>query len=127
MATDLQRKALDKVVEYGRAGKRISKGKLLKEVGYAGTTAIAPQKVFESKGFLQLCDDLGLTDDFLTKALVDDIQAKPKRRFKELELGFKIRGRLNPDGFETPKGTTITNFTQIVINPPHATGNKSHS
>lgn len=98
MATHLQKRALEKVVEYGRAGKRINKGKILREIGYSGTTAIAPTKVFESKGFLELCDEIGLTDDFLTKALYEDIKTKKGKREKELRLGFQIKGKLKGEG-----------------------------
>lgn len=107
MATELQKRALEKVVEIGRTKKRLIKGRVLKEVGYSANTAIAPDKVFQSKGFLELCDELGLTDSFLTKSLVADIKAKPENRKPELELGFKIRGRLKEDA---PKGNQYNFF-----------------
>jgi hypothetical protein len=95
MATVKQKKALDALV--GNGG-NVTKAML--EVGYSKNTANTPQKLTESIGFQELMNDKGLTDDLLVDALVDDIIAKPKRRFKELELGFKVRGRLNPDGNE---------------------------
>ena len=98
MATDLQTKALEILVEAGRTKKRIIKGQVLVKAGYSKKTAIAPSKVFESKGFKDLCDELGLTESFLTKALVEDIEGKPRQRKAELELGFKVRGILNGDG-----------------------------
>ncbi len=64
-------------------------------VGYSPNTAKTPQKLTESQGFKELCDEVGLTDDLLTRALVEDIINKPKNRKAELELGFKVRGRLN--------------------------------
>ncbi len=94
MATDLQKKALEALVEAGRTKKRIIKGQVLVKAGYSKKTAIAPDKVFKSKGFLDLCDEIGLTESFLTQALVFDIRNKPKRRHKELELGFKVRGTI---------------------------------
>lgn len=94
MATKLQQKALEHLVVIGRTKKRIIKSQVLREVGYSEDVAMQPDKVFKAKGFLQLADELGLTEDFLTKALVADIKGKPKKRTKELELGFKVRGML---------------------------------
>lgn len=92
------------------------------EVGYSKNTAKTPQKLTGSKGFIELCDELGLTDNFLTTALVEDIKEKKGNRKPELELGFKVRGRLKEK--EEDKASTITNFTQIIINGAN-TGNKS--
>lgn len=66
--------------------------------GYSPLTAHNPQKLTDSIGFQDLCDELGLTENFLVKALVSDIKKKPKNRKAELELGFKVRGKLKDDG-----------------------------
>lgn len=73
------------------------------EVGYSPNTANTPQKLTESKGFKQLCEERGLTEDFLVDALVEDIENKPQNRKAELELGFKVIGKLKeePDGNKT--------------------------
>lgn len=89
MATELQKRALDELVEDGG-----NKGKALVKAGYSKETAKTPQKVTESKGFKELCEKLGLTDNFLTNCLVEDIKKKPQNRKPELELGFKIKGLL---------------------------------
>ncbi len=106
MATDLQKRALESLVEASRTKKRVLKGQVLKLAGYAPNTAIKPNQVFESKGFLDLCEEVGLTDLFLTKALVDDIKHKPRNREKELRLAFNVKGKLN----EQPKGDTYNQF-----------------
>ena len=93
MATTRQKRALDKIVEIGRTGG--TKQQALIEAGYSPNTALAPTKVTESKGFKELCEERGLTEDFLVDALVEDIQNKPKNRKSELELGFKVIGRLS--------------------------------
>lgn len=111
MASDLQTKALDTLVEMGRTKKRILKGQVLKKAGYSKAVQEHPQKVFESKGFLELCDSLGLTDDFLTRALVNDIKKKPGKRTRELELGFKVRGKLKDN--DKGAGDTTNNFLII--------------
>lgn len=97
MATELQTKTLEAVVELGRTGKRIVKRRVLKKVGYSQVVADQPKKVFESKGFLELCDEIGLTDTFLTQALYEDIKAKKGKRKPELELAFKVKGRLKEE------------------------------
>jgi len=89
MATYKQEKALDKMVENGGI---VSRAML--DVGYSPNTAKTPQKLTESLGFIELCEEKGLTDDFLINALVEDINEKKGNRRAELELGFKIRGRL---------------------------------
>ena len=123
MATVKQKRALDKIVENGGNVSRA-----MMEVGYSPRTAKTPQKLTESKGFQELMEESGLTDQLLIDSLVDDIKGKPKRRFKELELGFKVRSRLSPEGNEAPTKSVTNNITQIIINAPHAseTGNKPY-
>lgn len=89
MATVRQRKAAEKLVENGG-----NVSKAMRAAGYSAQTAKTPQKLTESEGFQELCDELGLTDSFLLKALVADITAKKGDRKPELELGFKVKGRM---------------------------------
>ena len=89
MSTTKQKLALQKTVVYGGNVTRA-----MREAGYAEATANNPSNLTKSKGFLELCEKQGLTDNLLVNALVEDIQAKPGDRKAELELGFKIRGRL---------------------------------
>lgn len=89
MSTLRQEKALEKMVENGG-----NASKAMRDVGYSENTAKTPQKLTESQGFISLCEDKGLTDDLLINALVDDIKTKKGNRRAELELGFKIKGRL---------------------------------
>ena len=92
MATIRQKIAFAKIVE-----NRGSVSKAMRESNYALATAKNPKNLTESAGFLELCDEIGLTDNFLTKALVADIKAKKGNRKPELELGYKVRGRLKDD------------------------------
>lgn len=115
MATVRQKLAVKKIIEnHGNVSKS------MREVGYSTETAKVPSNLTESKGFQELMVKMGLTDELLLNALVDDIKSKPKRRFKELELGFKVRARLNPEGTEATNVSTVNNITQIIIHPPHA-------
>ncbi len=95
MATVKQKLALEKMVEKGRAGKSISVSRIMREVGYSANTAVVPQKLTQSIGFQELCNELGLTDSFLTNALYEDIRDKPKNRERELRLAFTIKGKLD--------------------------------
>ncbi len=99
MATVKQKKAIDAMVENGGI---VSKA--MEQVGYSKNTAKTPQKLTESKGYQELLEEYGLTEELITTALVDDINAKPKRRIKELELGADILGmrkRSEGDGNKT--------------------------
>lgn len=87
MATEKQKKAAHELV--GNGG---NVTKAMRDVGYSENTLNTPQKLTESKGFKEVCDDLGLTDDFIVQALVDDIIALPKNRSRELALAIKVKG-----------------------------------
>lgn len=89
MATEKQRDAVEKLVEnHGNVSKS------MREAGYDDTTAKNPKNLTESKGFAELLEEYGLTDELLVQALVEDIKEKKADRKAELELGFKVRGRL---------------------------------
>jgi hypothetical protein len=90
MTTIKQELALEKMVENGG---NISQA--MRDAGYSSNTAKTPQKLTESVGFIELCEEKGLTDDLLVNALVEDIKEKKGNRRAELELAFKIRGRLS--------------------------------
>lgn len=90
MATIKQKKALNKIVENGG---NVSQAMI--QAGYSLKTAKTPKKLTDSLGFQDLCDERGLTDELLLKALIEDIKNKKGNRKAEIELGFKIKGRLN--------------------------------
>ena len=88
-----QRRAVERIVE-----KRGSISSAMRDVGYKPATAKNPSNLTNSRGFKELCDELGLTETLLTEALVEDIKAKKGNRKAELELGYKVRGLLKePD------------------------------
>lgn len=111
MATERQRAALKKLVENG--GKSVSRAmreaKLPNgEKAYSDKTAINPNKLTESKGFKELCDECGLTDDLIINSLVEDIKLKPQNRIGELGLASKIKGIAIDRIDHTTKGEKIT-------------------
>lgn len=71
--------------------------KSMREVGYREATIENPSNLTNSTGFKELCEEYGLTDNLLIKSLVEDIKKKKGNRKPELELGFKVRGRLQED------------------------------
>lgn len=110
MATIKQRIAFPKIVENGG---NVSKAMI--EANYAPATAHTPQKLTESKGFKELCDEYGLTDDLLVRALVSDIKKKPKNRKAELELGFKVKGKLSDDKGDSTRPIFINIPLQVAL------------
>lgn len=108
MATKKQENAFDKLV--GNGG-NVTKAMI--EAGYTPNTANTPQKLTESKGFIQLCEERGLTDDLLVDSLVEDIKAKKGNRKAEIELGFKVKGRT---GDKDNKGDTNITFNILNYN-----------
>ena len=89
MATRKQKLAVDKLVENGG-----NVSKAMEAAGYSKATAKTPQKLTESKGFMEILDEYGLTENLIVSSLVEDIKMKPQNRKAELELGAKLRNML---------------------------------
>lgn len=88
MATNRQKKALDLMVENGGIA-----SKAMRDAGYSDKTAKTPSKLLDSRGFIELMDERGLTDGLIIDSLVEDIHSKPGNRTAELQLAVKMRGR----------------------------------
>jgi hypothetical protein len=117
MSTILQQNLAREIVKNATRKKPLNKGKLLEIAGYDKTTAEAtPTKIIEQKGVKDALREWGLTEELIASSLVDDIRDKPKNRSKELSLGAEILGMKAKENDVVP---TVTNFTQIIINPPH--------
>lgn len=102
MPTLKQRRAVEKLTEnHGN----VSRAML--DVGYLPNTAKKPSNLTDSKGFKEVCEEVGLTDMLLTKALVEDIKGKPKRRFSELNLGFEVLGLKKQNDGNVPASSFI--------------------
>ena len=88
MVTRKQKVAVDKIIEnHGNVSKA------MREAGYSDASAKNPSNLLDSKGFIQLMDERGLTDYLIVDALVEDITSKPGNRTAELQLAVKMRGR----------------------------------
>lgn len=86
-----------------------SVSRAMREAGYDETTAKNPKNLTESKGFKELCDELGLTENLIVDALVEDIKTNKGKRVPELTLASKILGLE-----KTPEGTQ-TNYIAILL------------
>lgn len=93
------------------------------EVGYALATATNPKDLTESKGFKEALAECGLTEAFITEALVSDIKAKPKKRFLELSLGAEILGMKKHEKESDKKPTVVA--VQVIVNGGDNTQNRT--
>ena len=105
MATQRQRKLVDKVIENGGNVSRA-----MVEAGYSEASAKNPQKYINSDGVKELFEEYGLTRELVVTALVDDINAKRKNRTAELKLASDILGLAQPHKLDlTTGGDKINN------------------
>lgn len=88
MATVKQKRALDLLIE-----NRGNVSKAMKDAGYTEASAKNPKNLTDSDGFKELLEAY-LPDDMLLRALSDDIEKKEGNRKAELELAFKIKGKM---------------------------------
>jgi len=88
MATLKQRKAIDNVVENGG-----NVTKAMRDAGYSETTVNNPDNLTKSDAWIELMEAY-LPDDMLLGALSNDIEKKEGNRKAELELAFKLRGKM---------------------------------
>lgn len=116
MATIKQIKASQKILENIGKDKPEPIGKILKDVGYSKNTADTPTLVTRSKGFMELLEKAGVTDDKLAKVLDEglnaskavvmgressesfvDIQPDYPVRHKYLETALRLKGHGSKD------------------------------
>lgn len=105
-ATDKQKKALDNLVKNGG-----NVSKAMRDAGYSPNTAKTPKKLTESAAFAELLDAY-LPDDMLLRALSDDIEKKEGNRKAELELGFKLKGKMTEKVDVTTQGESLNTLTK---------------
>lgn len=104
MATERQRKLVDKVIENGG---NVSKSMV--EAGYSEASARNPQKYINSDGVKELFEEYGLTKELVVTALVDDINAKRRNRTAELKLASDILGLAQPQKVDMTTGGASIN------------------
>lgn len=99
--------------------------KAMRDAKYSENTLNSPKKLTESKGFKELCDEVGLTDDFILGCLLEDIENKPRNRATELQLGAKIKGMLSDKIDITSGGQVIRGFNYQTPNKEATESSKS--
>ncbi len=109
MATKRQKLAVAKMVENGGNASRA-----MIEAGYSPATAKTPSKLTDSAGYEELMDAY-LPDDMLLRALSDDIEKKEGNRKAELELAFKLKGKMTEKHDLTSKGESLVFAISEVI------------
>lgn len=105
MPTIKQKRAVDLMADNGG-----NVSKAMRDAGYSPMTAKTPQKLTESDGFKELMEAY-LPDDMLLRALSDDIEKKEGNRKPELELAFKVKGRMTEKVDVTTLGESVNPFT----------------
>lgn len=86
MSTLKQKEAVQTLLE----NTGIPVGTAMQRAGYAKPTIKNPKELTDSKGFKEEMAKYGLTEKLITSSLVQDIEAKPRRRVEELKLGANI-------------------------------------
>jgi hypothetical protein len=123
MATYKQKLALANMVENGG-----NVSKAMRDAGYSPQTAKSPSKLTDSTGFRELMDAY-LPDDMLLRALSDDIEEKKANRKAELELAFKLKGKMTERVDHTTDGKALQTFTNeqldIIFNRRNTGGTTS--
>lgn len=118
MPTEKQIKAVNKMVENGGIA-----SKAMIDSGYSENTAKTPSKLTESKGFKELCEECGLTDNLIVNSLVEDIKLKPQNRIGELGLGAKMKGLVTEKTEVSGAVEVINKINYIVPDGTDSTSN----
>lgn len=114
MATLKQKLAVDKIIE-----NRGNVSRAMLDAGYTPATAKNPSNLTNSDGYKELMETY-LPDDMLLRALSDDIEEKKGNRKPELELAFKLKGKMVEKTDVTSQGEKITfgwNANNDTIHP----------
>lgn len=104
MATIKQKKTVRKIAENVRNDKSSNIGEILQESGYSKSVSESPTKVTQSKGFIELLEKSGLSDEELLKVHKEGLSAtnlvgQPEYaiRHKYLDTAYKIKGSYAPE------------------------------
>jgi hypothetical protein len=108
--TPRQRRLAQAIIDNIKSDKPLTKGEVLRSVGYEKISN-GPTRVIDSPGVKQAIRDLGLTEEFITNALVEDIKLKPQNRLGELRLGAEVLGmKEDEDKPQQKSGNTYNIF-----------------
>ena len=111
-----QRKAAELIVANALLKHPKHTGQILESIGYSKGISETPSMVTESQGFKQALREMGLTEELITAALVEDIEKKKQNRLGELRLGAELLGINKRDD----EPSTLTKTTYNFIFAPEA-------
>ena len=114
IVTPRQRKAAKKVVANLNSDQPASLGEVMKSVGYSESVQNHPALVTETTGFKQALRDMGLTEDLITTALVEDIDKKKQNRIQELKLGAELLGMVKREP-EKEAGPAVSHTYNFIF------------
>lgn len=89
-----------------------SKKEAALSAGYSPSVAEHPQYIEDTKGFQEVAEQIGLTKDFVSSALRDDIEAKPGNRVAELRLASELLGHRGNAGTQVNILQNIAHFIE---------------
>lgn len=89
--TAKQRLAAEKIADNIRSDNPKTTGEILREVGYSEEVSLTPTKVTESKGFLQVLEEAGVTDDRIAKVMEEGLNATRRVGDGELDPDYAVR------------------------------------
>lgn len=122
MATTKQRLAVEKMLENNRSDKPKTIGEVLISAGYSPTTSTVTTQITKSKGFLEVLEEVGVTNDRLSQVMEEGLAAERDGkadhgiRHKYLETALKVKGLQGNS--DTPTGNQYNTFIQQTnINP----------
>lgn len=115
MATERQKQAVSNLVE-----NRGNVSQAMKDAGYTEASAKNPSNLTKSAGFAELMEAY-LPDDMLLRALSDDIEKKEGNRKAEMELAFKLKGKMVEKKDITSGGEKIMLLPSEVIDRANGT------
>lgn len=107
-----QRKAARAVVKNALSAHPKTLGEVMEDSGYGSGAQNTPAVVTESPGFKAALREMGLTEELVTNALVDDINGKKLQRVQELKLAAEILGMVKREP-EKPQNETNTTYNFI--------------
>lgn len=136
MPTERQKLAAERILENSGKLNPKSTGEILLEVGYSPGMAKNPLHITKSKGFIQILEEAGVTDDRLSRVLEEGLNAtrtvivRDKAATKEeseasafadevpdyairhkyLETAIKVKGHITP--MDVSGGNTYNTFVQ---------------
>ena len=121
--TKMQKAAIDKLVEL--KGTSVSRAMRESAIPYSPKTAKNPQILTESVGGKAYLKECGLTKEFITKSLVEDIEKKPQNRLGEMRLGAEILNMTDDE--EKEKTIPVININFGFINTQHKPSSQANS